>query len=138
MFFVLYQDDFYRFAQMLNRLIAICLLFALIGSSFSRFLVMAGFEANQNYIAANLCENKSKPWLHCNGHCYLMKKIKQAEEKEKKQAREDQKNRFQEALLTSSLTINFKKPGFKTLYPQSPTPAIINRSSSIFQPPQSI
>ena len=123
---------------MLNRLIAICLLFALISLNFSRFLVVAGFEANQKYIATNLCENKSKPWLHCNGHCYLIKKIRQAEEKEKKQAREDQKNRFQEALLTSTLTISFKKPGFKIVYPQSLTPAIINHSSSIFQPPQSV
>lgn len=83
-FFVLHKDYFYRFVLMLNRFIAICLLFALISSGFSHFLVVAGCEANQKYIAANLCENKSKPWLHRNGHCYLMKKIRQAEEKEKK------------------------------------------------------
>lgn len=121
---------------MLNRLIAFCLLSALISSYCSRFLIEAGFETNRNYIAANFCENKNKPWLHCNGHCYLMKKLKQAEEKEKKQAREDQKNRYQEAFLASFLTINFKKPVYKIKYPQSSTPGIINYPSSIFQPPQ--
>lgn len=123
---------------MLTRLTALCLLFALISSSFSRFLVVAGFEVNQNYIASNLCENKSRPWLHCNGRCYLMKKLKQAEEEEKKQAREDQKNRYQEALLTASLTISFKMQGFKIVYPQYLVRGIIHLSSSLFQPPQII
>ena len=52
-------------------------------------MVYAAFEVNQNYIATTLCENKARPWMHCNGQCYLMKKIKATEEKEKKQ--EEQK-----------------------------------------------
>jgi len=55
------------------------------GSSLSRFFVYAGFEMNQKYIASALCENRNRPEMHCNGKCYLMKKLKQAEEKEKRQ-----------------------------------------------------
>jgi hypothetical protein len=121
---------------MQNRLIAICLLVALISSNFSRFFVFAGFEANQKFIASSLCENKSRPWMHCNGKCYLMKKLKQAEEKEKKQEREDQKSRYQEALPGSVVTVNIIKSTFKVEYLPSITPGIVNRSSSIFQPPQ--
>lgn len=69
-----------------KRLFAFCLLTALISSCFSRFFALAAFEANQKYIAENLCVNKSRPWLHCNGHCYFMKKVHQAEENEKKEA----------------------------------------------------
>jgi hypothetical protein len=68
---------------MLNRVIALLLIVTMIGSNFSRFFIYAGFELNKKYIIANLCENRNRPWLHCNGKCYFMKKIKQAEEKEK-------------------------------------------------------
>ncbi len=43
--------------------------------SFNRFVVYATFYANQNFIEQNLCENRDKPWLHCDGHCQLNKKL---------------------------------------------------------------
>jgi len=79
---------------MMNRIIAICLLIAMTGSSLSRFFVYAGFEMNQKYIASVLCENRNRPEMHCNGKCYLMKKLKQAEEKEKRQ----EENNFKKGL----------------------------------------
>ena len=33
------------------------------------------YYANYNYIAAELCENRDKPILDCNGICYLNKMI---------------------------------------------------------------
>ncbi|HEX3385882.1 MAG TPA: hypothetical protein VHS53_11865 [Mucilaginibacter sp.] len=78
------------------RVTAMLLIFCIMGSSFSRFVVYAGFELNRNYIAAKLCENRNKPWLHCNGRCYLVKKLKQAEEKQAANERETQKSLVQE------------------------------------------
>lgn len=69
---------------MFKRSLVILLLVALIGSNFAVYFVYAGFEVNKKEMAAKLCENKNRPWMHCNGKCYLMKKLKQAEEKEKK------------------------------------------------------
>ena len=34
------------------------------------------YYANYEYIATMLCENKDKPYLECNGKCYLVKQIK--------------------------------------------------------------
>ena len=34
------------------------------------------YYANYDYIAQELCENKDKPLLECNGKCYLVKQIK--------------------------------------------------------------
>lgn len=48
--------------------------------------VVAYYELNKSYIAEQLCENKNNPKLHCNGHCYLTKQLKKAEEDEQKQA----------------------------------------------------
>jgi len=76
---------------MLRRLIAVILLLALISSNLSSLFVYAEFKTNQKYIAAVLCENKDKPQLNCQGKCYLMKKLKEAEDKEKKQENTSQK-----------------------------------------------
>ena len=52
-------------------------------------LVSVGFviyyQVNKAYITQQLCENRSNPQLHCNGHCYLSKQLKKAEEGEQKQ-----------------------------------------------------
>jgi len=80
---------------MLNRVIVFILLACVISAYFSRDFAVASFELNQKYIAEKLCENKDKPWMHCNGRCYLMNKVKQAEENEKKQANKDLRTNLQ-------------------------------------------
>lgn len=42
----------------------------------------AWFYANQQAIAARHCVNKKRPQLHCDGKCYLSKKIQAAEEQQ--------------------------------------------------------
>jgi len=41
--------------------------------------VVAWYECNKQYIAANLCENRDKPQLKCCGKCYLNKQLKKAD-----------------------------------------------------------
>ncbi|MDM8172826.1 hypothetical protein QT327_00440 [Olivibacter sp. 47] len=50
----------------------------------SALLIMTAFYANRDYIAQNLCENRTRPELHCNGQCVLMKKLKKEQEREAK------------------------------------------------------
>ncbi len=38
------------------------------------------YAINYDYISKTLCINKDKPMMHCNGKCYLMKKIKKQQE----------------------------------------------------------
>jgi len=38
------------------------------------------YQLNKAYIAANLCENKSKPVMHCNGKCHLRKQLAKTSE----------------------------------------------------------
>jgi hypothetical protein len=75
---------------MLKKLVSILLLTALIGSNLSRYLVVVSFRINRQYIVTNLCENRTKPLLHCNGKCFLAKKLKQADENEKKQSEKNE------------------------------------------------
>ena len=51
----------------------------------SKVWIFVSFKINQDFIAKNLCENRAKPILKCNGKCQLMKKLKQADKEEEKQ-----------------------------------------------------
>lgn len=121
---------------MINRLIAITLLLALISTNLSRFFIYVEFKANQKYIAAALCENRDKPQMHCNGKCYLMKKLKEAEDKEKKQEEASQKKGGQDVFILNSLPVI----SFYEFTPKKKTPAFVSFklpkiSSEILHPP---
>ncbi|CAN5258199.1 hypothetical protein BH09BAC6_BH09BAC6_03960 [soil metagenome] len=121
---------------MLKRFTAYLLIFTLVGSNFSRLFVYAGFELNRGYIAAKLCENRDKPWLHCNGKCYFMKKIKQAEEKQGNEERQSQKNLFQEAFWQASTRVKFHPVLLQVIPVPNKRFALPDVHSPIFRPPQ--
>lgn len=61
-------------------------------------VVYLDFELNKEYIIENLCENRFKPELNCNGQCYLAKQLhKVAEDKASKEA-ERQEQSFKKLL----------------------------------------
>ncbi|MDB5023747.1 MAG: hypothetical protein JWP78_1502 [Mucilaginibacter sp.] len=118
------------------RLTAILLIISIICSSFSRFFIYAGFEMNQSYIASKLCENRNKPWLHCNGKCYLMKKVRQAEEKQNASERETQKNLVQEAYCHADNQVKFYTHLIRVIAIALNRIELPERYSAIFRPPQ--
>ena len=121
---------------MLRRFLAYLLIAALVSANFSRLFIYAGFELNRNYIAAHLCENRDKPWLHCNGKCFFMKKVKQAEEKEKNDERQTQKNLFQEAFFNRKPVFRFYSQVLQVMPVPNHRVALPNVYLPIFQLPQ--
>ncbi len=65
----------------MQRIIAIFLTLLITFQSFEKMTVVVYFQAYQEYIAANLCVNRYRPELKCNGQCYLMKKLRAAEKR---------------------------------------------------------
>ncbi|GGB77049.1 hypothetical protein [Dyadobacter sediminis] len=53
--------------------------------TFSQWGTIAYYQINKDYITRVLCENRDKPQLHCDGHCYLAKKLKAQQEKQDQQ-----------------------------------------------------
>jgi hypothetical protein len=121
---------------MVRRFIAYLLIVALVSVNFTRLFIYAGFELNRNYIATKLCENRDKPWLHCNGKCYFLKKIKQAQDKEKSDERQSQKNLFQEALFAQKPDVRFYSQVLQVMQVPAHRIALPNVDLPIFQPPQ--
>jgi len=124
---------------MQKRLTAWLLIFSVLAVNYSRLFVYAGFKLNQSYIAARLCENRNKPLLHCNGKCYLMKKIRQAEDKQNNAERQAQKNVLQDVFFISNImstnTLWCTDTG-DTFPPAKNRGNLSGAILSIFRPPQ--
>jgi hypothetical protein len=66
---------------LLQKVVAILLLFALAVQGTSQLAVLAGYELHKNYIAQVLCINRDRPAMHCDGKCYLMKKLREDQQR---------------------------------------------------------
>ncbi len=65
----------------------------------SKWVLIAEYEINRDYIAKNLCENKSKPASKCHGKCQLMKKMTADEDRGATPGKENTgKEKFPEVL----------------------------------------
>jgi hypothetical protein len=65
----------YSFAAAMKAVAAIILMFLFSVQTCSTWLWVLDYQLNKDYIAQNLCVNKAKPKLHCNGKCQLSKKL---------------------------------------------------------------
>lgn len=69
-------------------LVSYILLLAILLPTFSPWGTIAYYHANKDYIARVLCENRDKPQLHCDGQCYLAKKLKAQQDKQDRETTE--------------------------------------------------
>ena len=69
----------------------------------ARYCVFLGFSLNSSYITSEICENRSKPEVHCNGKCYLMKKLKQVEENESRGSSDKMAKAFEHELIVPAI-----------------------------------
>ena len=68
----------------MKQILAILLFAGILFQSFNKELVIANYYLNKDYIAKNLCENRDKPQLHCNGKCHLCKQLNKTENNNQK------------------------------------------------------
>lgn len=60
---------------LLQKNIVVALLAVLLIKMMAIPLVCLQYQLNKDFIAANLCENKAKPQMQCEGKCHLKKQI---------------------------------------------------------------
>ena len=66
----------------MTRYISYILLLALTFQITGKVIVCVQYEWNKEYIAAELCENRDKPSMHCDGKCYLNQQLEKKENQE--------------------------------------------------------
>ena len=97
---------------------------------------------NRSYIASELCENRDKPALKCNGQCVLAKRLQAAEE-ERRDAQERPLRIIEKIELSHCLPVQLLQlPDFSQastlqgVWPSLQLP-VSDYASSLFHPPRS-
>lgn len=72
-------------------------------------LLYLDFEMRREYIVNNLCENKNRPQMHCDGKCYLAKRIASLKEQEKRQAEKSYMSRLIDQVMDYRSDFSIKK-----------------------------
>lgn len=126
-----------RCTPICKKLGAIVLLLVVLVQSFNKAIIIGDYHLNSASYAAK-CENKTDVELNCNGRCLLVKKLKDVEEKEKKNPdrKAESSNDFyifkQSVYTTAFQTFN---ENLKKRFPIQPGPSTTDRPHFIFRPP---
>lgn len=125
----------------MQRIAAISLAFLLSWQYLLKGAILIWFFSNQSYIAQNLCVNRNKPELSCNGKCILMQRLKAADE-ERREAQERPLKFIEKIELSHYLPIDnqhieFKFLAKKTVATASLFAVIVNQLAlRLLKPPQ--
>lgn len=114
----------------------IFLLLLIFVQSFVSLVYDIDFWLNKDYIAANLCVNKDKPQMHCNGKCFLAKE-KQDAEKQSQQPNSDKKDKFeiQPFFLPETTSVNCINVSIGILYGNEKNVLLTGYTNKLFHPP---
>jgi hypothetical protein len=113
------------------------LMLLMLAQSFGKCFVVIEYNLNKDFIAKNLCVNKAKPKMHCNGKCQMMKKMAE-EENQNSTNNNSSKIKLQEVVFSNEMNIpSLPAVSYITLSYNQERPALkhISPASSIFHPP---
>lgn len=121
----------------LKKIIAVTLSVLIFSQSMVHLGVALYYHLNKKYITEQLCENRKDPSKHCNGHCYLSKQLKKAEEGEKKQTAQIVKEK--EEIISNNYhqlpETYFPAYRIKEFYYKQPTAPLTDYRSKLVKPP---
>src|SRR4051794_9959605 len=125
------------FASIMKGVAAVLLMVLFSVQTFSKWVWELDYQLNKTYITSNLCINKAKPQLHCNGKCQLAKKLAEEENKSKTSGTASLKNDastvfFKQDIEAPDLSLHNAHHKHQSVYLAEPCTA---ESPSVFHPP---
>ncbi|GAA4471108.1 hypothetical protein GCM10023189_61000 [Nibrella saemangeumensis] len=123
----------------MKKVIVYFLLSLLLMQNSGKWIILAWFSINQPYIARTLCENRSRPQLHCDGQCVLAKKLKAADERAARDLAQWQQL-LEVVPFTPPITADFSFASVSTIWIATAFPVYSSRayadpSFDFFHPP---
>jgi hypothetical protein len=109
----------------------------MLGQTFSKCIIMIDYTFNKASIAKNLCENKDKPQLKCEGKCYLCKRLKKEDDKNQQEPDRNPLNKFE--IISGWTAFNINHPVIvlaPAVYTSFQEKAIGTFSDDLFRPPR--
>ncbi|MBC6110400.1 hypothetical protein ACFOG5_05495 [Pedobacter fastidiosus] len=123
---------------MFKRILIYFLISCTISNGAMQLVAYTGYQMNKEYITSVFCINKAHPELHCDGQCFLARKLKDLESKNK-QAQENIKRVAEAEPKFQTIAINQNIPYFiiksENGYLEKP---VKDLSASIFHPPKTV
>ncbi|MET4082592.1 hypothetical protein ABIB40_002552 [Pedobacter sp. UYP30] len=121
---------------MIKKLLVFFLIISMVGNCCMQLIMYSGYQLNKAYITSVFCVNKVHPELHCNGKCFLSKKLKELNQKTKTNQENLKKSvegfvTFKIISVEQAFSTLLAKPS--TGYLKKPT---IGLSAIIFHPPK--
>jgi hypothetical protein len=106
--------------------------------TFSKWLVMIDYNLNKDFIAKNLCVNRAKPKLHCNGKCQMMKRMAEEEKQNSSNTNNSIKFSIQDIVFSNEIynpTLPLLNCKLLCYNEAPPIPKYDAPFASIFHPP---
>lgn len=105
-------------------------------STFQALLIQSSFYVNSHYIIKELCVNRFKPAMHCDGKCYLKKQLKATEKNKKENSNRAENNTTINLFITTKSNL-IKLDQYRVSVNYFDTYRLLNPDwTSIFHPPQ--
>ena len=122
---------------MLRQLPVILLVIGFLGQTFSQCLILLDYQISRNYIAANLCENRDKPAMKCQGKCYLCKRLKNENKKDQDNPERRTENKFESIAFQRGFAMTHPSPIIIAVhFPAFQETAYNSFTPDFFHPPQ--
>lgn len=123
---------------MFKKILIYLIITCTVSNGFMQLVIYSGYQMNKAYITSVFCINKEHPELHCDGQCFLAKKLKDLDSKNK-QVQENLKRVVEAEPKFQTIAINHYLPYFlitsENLYIEKP---VKDLSISIFHPPKTV
>lgn len=120
----------------MSRILSIALI-ALYALTLSQaYIPHVNYWMNHDYIAANLCENKDQPELHCDGKCQLQKEIKSSTEDQQEGQEVSLRLMVEFLQPLSTIQVGYFIINQKHDFPFCSAQIVPGYLSSIFHPPR--
>lgn len=81
-------------------------------------MVYLDFELRRDYIVANLCVNRNRPQLKCDGKCYLAKRIAETKKQEESRAEQDYLASLIYQVMETRSSFAFDPPAVSHTFPE--------------------
>jgi hypothetical protein len=91
---------------------------------------------NREFIAAELCENRDRPELHCEGKCQLKKEIQETADDQPTEREVSVRLMVEFLQPLAAFTLNWKPMVIKFHFPSLSDRPVKGFDSSIFRPPE--
>lgn len=105
--------------------------------TFNKTIIYFNFELNKDYITKNLCVNRNKPQMHCNGKCHLKKQLAKEEKKEQSPANSTKEKNEIQFFSEINSNINLLNPSVTTILRPSYSLSLSEKHlHAVFLPPK--